>query len=114
MFTHAAALRIVDTDRAGLAAFIRHGNHCACDAVRCDGVVVHQCGGFDGPHEVASYTVLRESDGAVVESLSLWRPERAEHLADVAIACAAEDAEPLGDKRVRLDPHPEGTCRACN
>lgn len=60
-----------------------------------------------------SYGVIRESDGAEMESLSLWRGDRAEALADVALACAAPEAPPLNARRIRLDPHPAGYCPAC-
>jgi hypothetical protein len=110
-YTHALTLNVRDADRAGLAKFIRHANHCGCDAVRCEGVIVHQTGGFDGPHLVPEYRVIRERDGAVMESLSLWDEADAERFAALAVACA--DGEPLGGTRFRLDPHPADTCRAC-
>lgn len=114
-FTHAFApsVRERDVTHEELVAFIRHANHCGCDAVRCEGLLVHQSGGFDGPHLATEYRVIRERDGAVMESLTLWRTERAEALAEAALACAAPDAEPLGSTRIRLDPHPVDTCALC-
>lgn len=112
-FTHAAAFNVREGDRAALVAFIQRANHCPCDALRCGGVLVHQTGGFDGPHLVPSYCVIRESDGAEVAALSLWRDGRAEVLADVALGCARPEVLPLNATRIRLDPHPAGYCPAC-
>lgn len=136
-FTHAAAYRARDVDLDGAVAFIRQGNHCACDAVRWGGLVVYQCAGFDGPHECRAYHFVREADGATVELAEECEPsaychERGRAQAftfwhagasdagngepDASIRLAlrrAADNPAMGDRRLRFDPHPEGHCRAC-
>lgn len=126
-FTHAARYRVADVDDAGLWAFVVAGNHCACEAVRLGGAVVFQSGGFDGPHELLTYDVVRESDGARVD---LWEvadgvgvvfwpwaevsvPEVDGPESAATAVRAALMAEPLEERRLRFDPHPAGTCRFC-
>lgn len=133
--THAAAYRITDTDPAGVVAFVREGNHCPCDAVRCNGLVVYQSAGFDGPHMRRAYEVVRESDGAAVESIeehapsalcyergieqtfAAWASGHVESDDDLraAIFGRAPHAPhaPLDGRRLRFDPHPAGFCRHC-
>jgi len=131
-FTHAIALRAVDTDVAGLVAFVRKGNHCGCDAVRHGGLVVHQVAGFDGPHQCRAYHVVREADGAIVDLIeesspsayvhatgaeqgfAFWARAHAETDEDIAAhVLAGTSGKPLDARRLRIDPHPAGDCPAC-
>lgn len=129
-FTHAARYQITDVDAAGLWAFLAEGNHCPCDAVRFAGAVVFQSGGFDGPHELLTYEVVRESDGAKVDvwEESLDGDERTGALVGwyagdvtdpesaargVAVALAHPALDHLDARRLRFDPHPAGSCWAC-
>lgn len=127
-------LRTVDVDLAGLVAFVRRGNHCACDAVRHGGAVVRQTSGFDGPHECRAYHVIREADGAVVESVEEREPSQlchetgrpqgfdfwrggvcAESDEEIAAALLANVAHGVGlcADRYGIAPHGDGHCTAC-
>lgn len=130
VFTHAARYRVADVDAAGLWAFAVEGNHCPCEAVRFGGAVVYQCTGFDGPHEVTEYHVVRESDGVRVD---LWTAglddgdevagfapfvggqyvDDPRSAADAIARALATDGLGGVPVRLRFDPHPPGSCAFC-
>lgn len=129
MFTHAARYRVTDVTPAELWAFLAQGNHCPCEAVRFGGAVLYQSGGFDGPHELTSYHVVRESDGAKVD---VWEEGLDDERSGVLVGWYAGDVtdaasaargvslalehpalDRLDARRLRFDPHPVGSCWAC-